>query len=341
MKVAIVGAGITGCLLANFIDSKNIEVSIFEKSRGCGGRASTKQTDWGQCDLGATIVPAQKASFINFMGSLCDQDIVSQWPKHIYVSQQNADIKQPLENFVSNKEHYVFNHKMNAACRYWIQNANLHTNNLISQIRYIVGKGWQLKSNGIWQEELFDKVVLTAPWPQSQALIEQSELSMKLPDFSQSWTSCWSIALKLDQLVVSDVDLVYLKEQSIRTLVRDSGKPLRPQIFDAETGNKSEIWVAQLTNKLSDDLGKEGKDKAISIATKGLCELFDVSNKSVLNTYGHYWRYARPREGQKPLGILNQHEYGLYAGGDWSFGATIESAHEAALTLSQAIIMGE
>ena len=230
---------------------------------------------------------------------------------------------------------------MNAACRHWIKNANLHTNNLISQIRYIFGKGWQLQSNGLWQAELFDKVVLTAPWPQSKVLIEQSDLSLKLPDFSQSWTSCWSIAFKLDQLVVSDVDLVYLENQSIRTLVRDSGKPLRPEVFDANTGGESEIWVAQLTNNLSDDLGKEGKDKAISIATKGLCKLFNLPDKSVLNTYAHYWRYARPREGQKPLGILNQHEYGVYAGGDWSFGTSIESAHEAALALSQSIIMGK
>ena len=341
MKVAIVGAGITGCLLANFIESKSVNVSIFEKSRGCGGRASTKQTDWGQCDLGATTVLAQKVGFKDFMGSLCDHDIVSQWPRKIFVSQQNTDIKQSLENVVSDNEYYVFNSKMNAACRHWIKNANLHTNNLISQIRFILGKGWQLKSNGLWQAELFDKVVITAPWPQSKVLIEQSELSLKLPDFSQSWTSCWSIAFKLNQLVVSDADLVYFEDQSIRTLVRDSGKPLRPQVFDADTGGESEIWVAQLTNNLSDELGKEGKDKAISIATKELCKLFDLPDKSILNTYAHYWRYARPRDGQKPLGILNQHEFGLYAGGDWSFGTSIESAYEAALALSQSIIMGK
>jgi renalase len=341
MKVAIVGAGITGCLLANFIESKSVNVSIFEKSRGCGGRASTKQTDWGQCDLGATTVLAQKVGFKDFMGSLCDHDIVSQWPRKIFVSQQNTDIKQSLENVVSDNEYYVFNSKMNAACRHWIKNANLHTNNLISQIRFILGKGWQLKSNGLWQAELFDKVVITAPWPQSKVLIEQSELSLKLPDFSQSWTSCWSIAFKLNQLVVSDADLVYFEDQSIRTLVRDSGKPLRPQVFDADTGGESEIWVAQLTNNLSDELGKEGKDKAISIATKELCKLFDLPDKSILNTYAHYWRYARPRDGQKPLGIFNQHEFGLYAGGDWSFGSSIESAYEAALAFSQSIIMGK
>lgn len=341
MKIAVVGAGITGCLLANFLDSVSIDVSIFEKSRGCGGRASTKQTDFGQCDLGATIVPAQKTEFTDFMQGLCNLNMVSKWPKNVFVSQQINGIKQPLENFISDREHYVFNKKMNALCRHWIRNTPLHTSSLISQMRYFVGKGWQLKLNDVWQAEWFDKVVVTAPWPQSQALIEQSELPIELPDLSQSWTSCWSIALKLDQLVASGIDLVYLKNHAIQTLVRDSGKPQRPQAFTSEAGEQSEIWVAQLANTLSDDLGKLGKDKAISIATKGLCELFDLPDKSVSNSYAHYWLYARPRAKQKPLGILSYHEYGIYVGGDWSFGASIESAYEGALTLSQSIITGE
>jgi renalase len=340
MKVAIVGAGITGCLLANFLGSTSIDVSVFEKSRGCGGRASTKQTDWGQCDLGSTIVPAQNVDFIDFMQGLCHQDIASKWPKDIFVSQQSTGITPALETFISDSEHFVFNSKMNAACRIWIKNAHLHTNSLISQIRFLSGKGWQVKSNDVWQQELFDKVVLTAPWPQSHALIEQSDLALNLPEFSQSWTSCWSVALKLDQLVASNVDLVYLKDQSIQTLVRDSAKPFRPQVLPPEAGGKSEIWVAQLDNQLSDNLGKLGKEKAIAIATRGLCELFNLSDKSVLNTFAHYWRYAKPSAGQKPLGILSQ-ENGVYATGDWSFGTSIESAYEAAVTLSQTIITGE
>jgi renalase len=345
MKIAIVGAGITGCLLANFLESTSISVSVFEKSRGCGGRASTKQTDWGQCDLGASIVPAQKSNFIDFMQGLCDQGIASKWPEKIFISQhisqQNTGVPPLLlDNVISDSEHYVFNSKMNTACRHWIKNANLCTNSLISQVRYLAGKGWQVRSNEVWQPQLFDKVVLTAPWPQSQSLIEQSNLPIQLPDFSQYWTSCWSIALKLDQLVASEVDLVYLKDQSIQTLVRDSGKPLRPQILTTKAGGKSEIWVAQLANELSDDLGKLGKDKAIAIATEVLCELFDLPKSSVSNTHTHYWRYARPSPGQKPLGILSQ-DNGVYVTGDWSFGASIESAYEAALTLSQTIITGE
>ena len=344
MKIAVIGAGFTGCLLSNFLDLANIDVTIFEKSRGCGGRASTKQTDWGQCDLGACVVHAQKEGFVDFMQSMCDQKFASKWPTNIFVSNYNTLNAQTLENFVSDKAHYVFDSKMNAVCRHWIKKANLYTNNLISQVRFIDGKGWQLRSNQIWQTELFDKVVLTAPWPQTQVIIEQSELRLNMPELSQSWTSCWSIGIKLEPLEKLDtpnIDLVYLKNQSIQTLIRDSAKPLRPQACTSESGNKSEIWVAQLDNKLSDELGKQGKDKAISIATEGLCELFNIPEQSVSNIYAHFWGFAKPHDGQKPLGIVSQQKHGLYVGGDWSFGASIESAYEAALTISQAIIKDE
>ncbi|WP_293762224.1 NAD(P)-binding protein [uncultured Paraglaciecola sp.] len=342
MKIAVIGAGFTGCLLANFLDSPDIEVSIFEKSRGCGGRASTKQTDWGQCDLGASIVHAQKADFIDFMQGLCDQKLASKWPKNIFVSQHNTLTNQTLENFISEKVHYVFNSKMNAVCRHWIKNTKLYTNNLISQIRYVDDKGWQLKSNEVWHAEWFDKVVLTAPWPQTQVIIEQSELQMILPESSQSWTSCWSIGIKLEhpeKLDIPDIDLVYLKAQSIQMLIRDSAKPLRP--LPLESTGHSEIWVAQLDNKLSDELGKQGKEKAVSVATEGICELFNIPEKSVSNIYAHYWGFAKPGDDQKSLGILSQQKRGLYVGGDWSFGASIESAFEAALTISHSIITDE
>ena len=342
MKIAVIGAGFTGCLLANFLDLDGIEISIFEKSRGCGGRASTKQTDWGQCDLGASVVTAQKEEFIDFMQGMCTQKLASKWPKNIYTSQHNRLTNQTLENFVSEKMYYVFNSKMNAVCRHWIKKTQLYTNNLISQIRYTNGKGWQLKSNDVWQTELFDKVVLTAPWPQTQGIIKQSELQMILPKSSQSWTSCWSIGIKLEhteKLDTPEIDLVYLKEQSIQMLIRDSAKPLRPLTLEPK-GN-SEIWVAQLDNKLSDQLGKQGKDKAVSVATDSICELFNIPEKFVSNIYAHYWGFAKPCDSQKPLGILSQQNIGLYVGGDWSFGASIESAFEAALTMSQAIIAHE
>jgi predicted NAD/FAD-dependent oxidoreductase len=340
VKVAVIGAGITGCLLADFLDSESIDVSVYEKSRGCGGRASTKQTEFGQCDLGATIVPVKNTEFAGFLSELEFQNLVCNWPENVFVTRQVEGIFQPLEKIVSARNYYVFNEKMNAACHHWVKNSQLFTNSLVKQLRYLDGKGWQLNVNDTWLAERFDKVIVTAPWPQSQALIYQSELSAKLADYSQSWTSCWSIALELNPIVASNVDLIYLKNHAVQTLVRDSNKPKRTGFSNAQGIKLREIWVAQLANELSDEIGKLAKNKAIGIAKKCLCELFDLPDESVSNTYGHFWQYARPSPSQRPLGIMANHEQGVYVGGDWSFGASIESAFDAAVALRKSIKTG-
>ena len=68
-------------------------------------------TDWGQCDLGATIVPVKNAQFADFMQGLCQQDLASKWPKQVLVSQQNTGLPPVLEPFDSDREFYVFNRK--------------------------------------------------------------------------------------------------------------------------------------------------------------------------------------------------------------------------------------
>ena len=45
MKIAIIGAGFSGCNLYNNLKEKYEDITIFEKSRGVGGRLSTKYVD--------------------------------------------------------------------------------------------------------------------------------------------------------------------------------------------------------------------------------------------------------------------------------------------------------
>ena len=44
MKIAIIGAGISGLTTAINLD-KNSDITLFEKSRGAGGRICTRYTD--------------------------------------------------------------------------------------------------------------------------------------------------------------------------------------------------------------------------------------------------------------------------------------------------------
>lgn len=338
MKIAILGAGITGCLLSELLKSTACDVSVFEKSRGCGGRASTKQLDWGQCDLGATIVPAKGGAFIQFMHELSEQNLASQWPKKIYAFEQKSGALEPTQAFSSERKSFVFNHKMNAACKQWIRDAKLYTNSLVTEIRQLNGQGWQLKVNDLWLAEVFDKIILTAPWPQNQQIINDSVLPFSLANQNQDWTSCWSVAIKVEQKIATDIDLLYLKGMPIQTLVRDSAKPERPMTISQKVGNQSEIWVAQLANELSDSLAKIGKEQAIELANNTFIDFFNTPKKNISHNMAHYWRFARPLTGQPPLGLISQPSIGFYAAGDWSFGASIEAAFEAAKSLHKAIL---
>lgn len=331
MKVAIVGAGMTGCMLANMLKAESgIEVTVFEKSRGCGGRASTKSLDWGTFDLGAAIIPAKNPTFVDFMQGLVEQNIALKWPETLYSNTDTGFCQFPSE-----RQHYVFKHKMNAACRHWVSDVELRTQCLITQMRYVKGSGWQVRLQESWLDEWFDKIVVTCPWPQTQALLDIDGLDWDFSRYQQSWTSCWAVALKVDTLVSSEVDFAYLKNHSMQTLVRDSAKPERLTMLEHANPDKYEIWVGHLGNALSDKLGKSGKDIATQLVIQELCSLLGVSESLVSNTYAHYWRYARPRSKQLPLGVVCQPSLGIWAAGDWSYGASIESAFQGASAVYQ------
>ena len=46
LKVAVVGAGIAGASCAHALSHSGHAVQVFDKSRGAGGRMSTRLADW-------------------------------------------------------------------------------------------------------------------------------------------------------------------------------------------------------------------------------------------------------------------------------------------------------
>ena len=56
-KVIIIGAGIAGLCCAKRLISSGFDVSIFEKSRGIGGRLASRRIDNGIFNHGAASLP--------------------------------------------------------------------------------------------------------------------------------------------------------------------------------------------------------------------------------------------------------------------------------------------
>ena len=62
-KVAVVGAGIAGIACARTLMQAGLDVTVFEKSTGAGGRMSTRSSEFGGFDHGAQYFTVRDARF--------------------------------------------------------------------------------------------------------------------------------------------------------------------------------------------------------------------------------------------------------------------------------------
>lgn len=79
-RIAVVGAGISGLLLARELQARGHDVVILEKSRGLGGRLATKRVDASVFDQGAQFFTARDEPFVRLVGAWQHRGLVAPWP---------------------------------------------------------------------------------------------------------------------------------------------------------------------------------------------------------------------------------------------------------------------
>ena len=84
VPIAIIGAGIAGLAAANFLHKAGHVIHLFDKSRGSGGRMSSKRSDVGVLDLGAQYFTARDRRFV---------DEVQQWQANSTALQSGASLE--------------------------------------------------------------------------------------------------------------------------------------------------------------------------------------------------------------------------------------------------------
>lgn len=142
MKIAIIGAGLSGCNAYLNLKKQNHDIVIFEKSRGTGGRLSTKYIDDKFIDHGTPFINTKDYTFPNFLDFL-DKKV-------------NENV---LKNI--NKNYYSTN-GINKLCSSLINKKNLLTNTKIVNASLNNNK-WTLVDEDNNTYEDFDFLVLTIP----------------------------------------------------------------------------------------------------------------------------------------------------------------------------------
>ena len=164
MKVAVIGAGLAGAAAARTLHDAGVQVVVFEKSRGYGGRAAVKRIGGWIFDSGATSLTPRGLAIESALQDHLSNDEVIWIDKPIY-THSSGRIK-PGDPSRNNKR-CCFKSGMNALSKAMLQGTvetKLETK--IERLE-LPGDGGVVV-DGAW----FDAAILTCPAPQTLELLK-------------------------------------------------------------------------------------------------------------------------------------------------------------------------
>ncbi|MBB1488776.1 NAD(P)/FAD-dependent oxidoreductase [Oceanospirillum sediminis] len=318
--VAVIGAGLAGCILARKLAESGINISVFEKSRGTGGRLASTRLGSDTADLGSVALTPDTTEFSDWLEAQQNQGQLHLWPA------KKADFEL---NALPDALLYTGNNRLSALTRELLNHDNIQLNNQIriTQIEPAMsGKLLRDEQNNPQGE--FDHVVIATPAPQATPLLETIPAYQAL---SRQVTPevRWVNVIALPEPADIPYDWLEGHHTILEKAVRESHKP--------ERSSHSEIWVLHATPEWS----QRHMDSDQAWVADQLQEAFSsVTGQPAgpeLNRC-HRWLYSTNQS-------LNLDQYSLYAPdqgisvcGDWLKGHGFSASWHSAMELSQQLI---
>ncbi|MEM9899378.1 MAG: FAD-dependent oxidoreductase, partial [Pseudomonadota bacterium] len=321
--VAVVGAGMAGLAAAKRLSAiASLDVKVFEKSRGIGGRLATRRIlDDGpmqgiEFDHGAVAMHGDGPLFTEAMGALIGRGTVSPAAK----------------SDGQNTRGFIGQPRMNAGLVPWTEGLNIAFQTRVDQLEKDNGR-WQLTFTNETAREPFscDAAILAVPAPQAMALVQDTDPRIASVIASAQMSPIWTLMLALDRDFAAPAQESSTRlgtESPFKTIIGEHAKEGRQQKPARYVAHATEAW-----SEANLELSKE-------IAGEALLEAFlsqtDPNRDSIIFHTAHRWRYALTKT---PIGVptISSQDGSLIVSGDWLLGndasAAFESGNAAAAQL--------
>lgn len=312
MKIAIIGAGLSGLHLASQLSSAHT-VTVIEKARGPGGRMSTRRAAPYAFDHGAQYFTATSDEFNAFLVPFLAQGTVSPWPDAI-------ELRGGAK--VSNKRKYSGVPGMNAICKTLATGLDLRTG-LKIEVMHRRTDGWHLSTGTGETIGPFDWVISTAPAPQTAALFPEAFAATDLLARVEM-LGCYTLMLGFEVPIDLPWTALKSREPPIGWMAVNSGKPGRDHAFSL---------VLQAGNSWAQDHLEHDPEHVTSTLLAAASEHVGLDLSTATHRVLHRWRYAATKTpaGQR---YLRDDTLQLAACGDWCVGSKVEAAFLSADALA-------
>ncbi len=317
-KIAIIGAGLAGLTLAKGLHG-SAEITVFEKSRGFGGRMPTRYTDSYHFDHGAQFFTIKDDLFRSFLAPYMDQGIVQRWDGRFVALDGDAAVTKELDDF----EPYVCAPKMNVLGKALADGLTVHRQTRVETIDR-AGSKWKLIDDAGTDLGVFDWVISAAPAQQSAALLPPSFAEYDRVKTTQM-LGCFTLMLGFEDDLNLGFSGAFVNDSSIGWVAVNSSKPGRPGGY-ALVINSNNDWAEK---HIEDDLGAV---KARMIADASALLDRDLARAAHVDL--HRWRYAFIDQQYGAAALIDKDQK-LAACGDWCIKGRVEAAYYSAQSLLQ------
>lgn len=317
MRIGIVGAGIAGLACAEGLARRGLDVVLFDKGRGPGGRMSTRriQTSEGVAhfDHGAQYFTVRDDAFRSVVSDWIAGGVVAAWP-------------------AAGADAYVGVPAMNAPVRELAGRHVVHWSARVTTVESR-GGGWRLNVAGDDAAHDLDLAVIAIPAEQSAVLLADAAPDLASIAGTAVSQPCWTVMAAFSEPLAVSRDCRVL-EGALGWAARNNAKPGR-------TGPES--WVLQATPDWSRTHIDDDPARVISELLTSLSDALGVGLPPTIGTAAHLWRYARSAEGVHPRsglgadGAILDPDRGLGLCGDWLIGPRVESAWLSGARLAERI----
>ena len=314
INIGIIGAGMAGITCANYLFSKGFEVTVYEKSRGLGGRMATKRINSElSVDHGVQYVNANTPAFKKYLDECISNGYAEHWsPTGMdaqYLNQNNIFVGVPGMNGLL---------KMNS------KKLNIKFSFKVDSIKKL-NKKWLVSFEDSELKEQFDLLVFAIPPIQVCQIIQGEEALLQELSIVEI-DPCWSLIL-ITRNKLSCNDYNKFHSNSIASIVYNSSKPKRNKLSNSYIIHSSPNWTKQ---NLSLEK-QEAELKIVNLLEEQLNQKIEIEFLKA-----HRWLFAQTKA---PLGksFLKNKDNNLFIGGDWCLGANVEAAFNSGLKIAEFI----
>ena len=309
MKIAVVGAGISGLVCAKHLVAGGQEVTVLEKSRSLGGRCATRKFGDHVVDTGAQYFTVR-------------DPIVRKEIEQV-AGVQFRKITQPI--LIAGKKGEVYREGEE---RFYIGNGNNRLGAMLAdglEIRKevevgvvtLVGKEWEVAGGR------YDVVVSSAPWPQSAKILGGSQDAVgyepnltALLEYNGGWSG--AVYAQIDSSGEDPLSWVACENAKVGRVV-----------------DGSTVYVIQASAKYSRENLEKKPEEWVGDLQARLEQAWGLNPEKRGQVMSHRWRYARrERDSGHPAELPK----GLYLCGDSEVDSRVESVWRSGKETAEKIL---